>query len=38
MFKSLSTLQKMFPADTNVFASNIINKYKNHSDNLHSIC
>ena len=29
MLKSLSVLEKMHPDDTNVFASNIIDKYKN---------
>ena len=29
MLKSLSTLEKMHPDDTNVFASNIIDKYEN---------
>ena len=38
MFKSLSTLEKMHPDDTNVFASNIIGKYKNQPNNLHSMC
>ena len=28
----------MHPDDTNVFASNIIDKYKNRSYNLHSMC
>ena len=38
MLKSLSTLEKMHPDDTNVFASNIIDKYKNRPYNLHSMC
>ena len=38
MLKSLSTLEKMHPDDTNVFASNIIDKYENQPDNLHSMC
>ena len=38
MLKSLSILEKMHPDDTNVFASNIIDKYENRPDNLHSIC
>ena len=38
MLKSLSTLEKMHPDDTNVFASNIIDKYENWLDNLHSMC
>ena len=38
MLKSLSTLEKMHPDDTNVFASNVIGKYKNRPDNLHSVC
>ena len=29
MLKSLSTLEKIYPDDTNVFASNIIDKFKN---------
>ena len=28
----------MYLGDTNVFASNIIGKYKNQPDNLHSMC
>ena len=28
----------MHPDDTNVFASNIIDKYENWPDNLHSMC
>ena len=38
MLKSLSTLEKMHPDDTNVFTSNIIDKYENQLDNLHSMC
>ena len=38
MLKWLSILEKMYPDDTNVFASNIIDKHKNRPDNLHSIC
>ena len=38
MLKSLSTLEKMHPDDTNVFASNVIDKYKSRPDNLHSMC
>ena len=38
MLKSLSTLEKMHLDDTNVFASNIIEKYKNWPNNLHSVC
>ena len=38
MLKSLSTLEKMHPDDTNVFTSNIIDKYENQLDNLHSVC
>ena len=38
MLKLLSILEKMHPDDTNVFASNIINKYENRPDNLHSMC
>ena len=38
MLKSLSTLEKMHPDDTNVFASNVIDKYENRLDNLHSMC
>ena len=37
MLKSLSTLEKMLPDNTNVFASNIIDKYENHPDNLYSM-
>ena len=35
MLKSLSILEKMHPDDTNVFASNTINKFKNRPDNQH---
>ena len=35
MLKSLSILEKMHPEDTNVFASNIIDKYENRPDDLH---
>ena len=38
MLKSLSVLEKMHNDDANMFASNIIEKYKNQLDNLHSIC
>ena len=38
MLKSLSTLEKMHPDDTNVFASNIIDKYEDRLDNLHAMC
>ena len=35
---SLSVLEKMHPDNTNVFASNIIDKYENRPNNLHSMC
>ena len=38
MLKSFSTLEKMHPDDTNVFASNIFDKYENRPYNLHSMC
>ena len=38
MLKSLSILEKIHPDDTNVFASNIIDKYENWPDNLYSLC
>ena len=38
MLKSLSILERMHPGDTNVFASNNFEKYKNQPDNLHSMC
>ena len=38
MLKSLSILEKMHPDDADVFPSNIIEKYKNRPDNLHSMC
>ena len=38
MLKSQSILEKMYPEDTNVFASNIIDKYENRPDDLHSLC
>ena len=34
MLRSLSTLEKMHPDDTNVFASNIIDKYESRPDNI----
>ena len=34
MLKSLSTLEKIHPDNTNVFASNIIGKYENRPDNV----
>ena len=38
MLKSQSILEKMHPEDTNMFASNIIDKYENRPDDLHSLC
>ena len=38
MLKSFSVLEKMHPHNANVFASNIIDKYENRPDNLHSMC
>ena len=38
MLKSLSVLEKMHPDDTNVFASDIIDKCENWPDNLNSVC
>lgn len=38
MINSLSVLEKMHNDNANMFASNIIEKYKNRLDNLHSIC
>ena len=38
LLKSLSVLEKMHPDDRNVFASNIIDKYKHQPDHLHSMC
>ena len=38
ILKSLSTLEKVHPDDTNVFALNVIHKYKNRPNNLHSMC
>ena len=35
---SLSIFKKMHRDDTNVFASNIIDKYQNWLDHLHSVC
>ena len=37
MLKSLSILEKMYANGTNVSASNIICKYENRPDNLHSV-
>ena len=38
MLKSQSILEKMHPEDANIFASNIIDKYENRPDDLHSLC
>ena len=38
MLKPLSTLENMHPKDSNVFASNIIDKYENQPVDLHSLC
>ena len=38
MLKSLAILEKMRPDDTNVFAFNVIDKYKNRTNNLYSMC
>ena len=38
MLKSISILEMMHPDHANVFASNIIDKYKNQPDNLYSMC
>ena len=38
LFKSLSILKKMHSVDTNVFASNIIDKYESWPDNLYLMC
>ena len=38
MLKSLSILEKMHPDDTNVFASNVLDKYENRPDELQLIC
>ena len=38
ILKSLSILEKMHRDDTNVYACNITDKYKNRRDNLHSMC
>ena len=38
MLKSQSILEKMHPEDTNMFPSNIIDKYENWPDDLHSLC
>ena len=38
MLKSLSILEKMHPDDTDLFPSNIIDKYKIRPDNLHLMC
>ena len=38
MLKLLSILEKMHLDDTNVFAFNIMDKYENRQDNLHSMC
>ena len=38
ILKSLSILEKMHPDDTNVFASNVIDRNKNRPDHLHSMC
>ena len=38
ILKLLSILEEMHPDDTNIFASNIIEKHENQPNNLHSIC
>ena len=38
MLKHLSVLEKMHTDDTNVFASNIVDKYENRPDELQSLC
>ena len=38
MLNSLLILEKMHPDGTNVFAFNVIDKYENRPDNLHSMC
>ena len=38
MLKLQSVLKKIHREDTNVFASNIIDKYENRPDDLHSLC
>ena len=38
MLKLQSVLEKIHREDTNVFASNIIDKYENRPDDLHSLC
>ena len=38
MLKLLWILEKIYPDDTNVFASNIIDKSENWPDNLYSLC
>ena len=38
MLKTLSILEKMHPEDTDVFASNILDKYENRPDELNSMC
>ena len=38
MQKITISFRKMHPGDTNVFASNIIDKYEDRPDDLHSLC
>ena len=38
MLKLQSVLEKIHREDTNVFASNIIDKYENRPDDQHSLC
>lgn len=38
ILKSLEILGKIDPEDTNIYPSNIKDRYENHSDNLHDMC
>ena len=38
MLKWLSIIDKMHPDDANALDSNVMDKYKNRPDNLHSLC
>lgn len=38
ILKQLQTLDKMGPKDTNIYAPNIIDRYKNGPDNLGDMC
>ena len=38
MLKSRDIFERMLPNDTNIFATNMIEKYVNHPDTLEDMC